>query len=163
MPPVLDVNNVTIRATPTNPQAPNGETRVYITFRIKDDNSGYEETEMMLRDPNGGEHFYRHYDKDFGKIYFTRDPAVFVTYVHLITLPAGSIPGTWGLAEMVVEDKALNRFKADFTEIVRFEVADPGDGPVVLTTPDFDFNGTVDFSENAGVRRFGNRNRLHKW
>ena len=146
-PPVLDVNAVTIRATPTNPKAPNGETRVYITFRIKDDISGYEETEMMLRDPNGGEHFYRHYDKDVGKTYFTRDPAVFVTYNHLITLPVGSIPGTWGLAEMVVEDKAHNRFKADFTEIVRFVVADPDDGPVVFVTPDFDLNGTVDFGD----------------
>ena len=152
-PPVLDVNGVAIRATPTNPQAPNGETRVYITFRIKDDISGYRSTDMMLRDPNGVEHFYRHYDEDFEKIYFTRDPAVYVTYIHLITLPAGSIPGTWGLAEMVVADKALNRFKADFTEIVRFEVADPGDGPVVFTTPDFNFQRRRRFWRLCPFRR----------
>ena len=146
-PPVLDVNTVTIRAVPTNPRAPNGETRVYIAFRVKDDISGYRSNSLMLRDPNGVEHFYRHYDQDYEKIYFTRDPAVFVTYNYLITLPVGSIPGTWGLAEMVVQDKAQNRFKADFTEIVRFEVADRADGPVVFTTPDFDFNGTVNFGD----------------
>ncbi len=60
-PPVLDVNRITIEAEPTNPAAPNGETKVYITFRVKDNISGYRSTDMLLRDPQGVEHFFRHH------------------------------------------------------------------------------------------------------
>ena len=57
-PPVLDVNRITIEAEPTNPAAPNGETQVDITFRVKDNISGYSSTDMFLRDPQGVEHFF---------------------------------------------------------------------------------------------------------
>ena len=100
LPPVLDLNRITIQAEPTNPEAPNGETRVDITFRVKDNISGYSKTEMYLRDPNGVRHHFRHSDQDFHKVYFTRDPTVYQTYHQKIILPVGSIPGTWGLAEM---------------------------------------------------------------
>ena len=39
--PELDLNNLSITATPTNPDSPNGETIVEFTFRVKDDISGY--------------------------------------------------------------------------------------------------------------------------
>ena len=47
-PPVLDLNRITIKAKPTNPAAPNGETRVDITFRIKDDISGYSNSDYAF-------------------------------------------------------------------------------------------------------------------
>ena len=123
-PPFLDINQITIQAEPTQPHAPNGETRVDIIFRIKDNISGYASTDMLLRDPQGVTHFFRHYDVDFWDIYFSRDPKVYETYHKTIILPVGSAPGTWGLAEMNVHDKAQNTLRADFTEIVHFEVVD---------------------------------------
>ena len=122
VPPELDLNRITIQAEPTNPEAPNGETQVDITFRVKDNISGYRSTDMLLRDPQGVEHFFRHHSTDFYKVYFSGEPTVYQTYQQTIILPVGSIPGTWGLAEMTVWDKAQNRLRADFTEIVRFEV-----------------------------------------
>ena len=121
-PPVLDLNQINIQAAPTNIEAPNGETRVDISFRVKDNISGYSLTDMYLRDPNGVRHLFRHPDPDYYKVYFTRDPTVYQTYHKTIILPVGSIPGTWGIAEMDVFDKAYNVLRADFTEIIRFEV-----------------------------------------
>ena len=143
-PPVLDLNQITIQAEPTNPEAPNGETRVDITFRIKDNISGYRSTDMYLRDPNGVMHFFRHYDSDFEKVYFTRDPTVYETHYETIILPVGSIPGTWGLAEMKVFDKAYNLLRANFTEIIRFEVTDT---PPTIISTDFDGSGQVDMTD----------------
>ena len=124
-PPILDLNQITIEAEPTNPAAPNGETQVDITFRVKDNISGYSSTDMLLRDPQGVEHFFRHHGPSFDKVhfvYFSGDPTVYKTYQQTIILPVGSVPGIWGLAEMTVWDKAQNKLLADFTEIVRFEV-----------------------------------------
>ena len=141
--PVLDINRITIQAEPTQPHAPNGETRVDIIFRIKDNISGYASTDMLLRDPQGGTHFFRHYDVDFWDIYFSRDPKVYETYHKTIILPVGSAPGTWGLAEMNVMDKAQNVLRADFTEIVRFEV---NDAPVYAES-DVNQDGTVNIQD----------------
>ena len=136
---MLDLNQITIQAEPTNPEAPNGETQVDINFRVKDDISGYRSTDLYLRDPNGVMHHFRHYDpKDYYKVYFTRDPAVYETYYQTIILPVGSIPGTWGIAEMKVFDKAYNVLRANFTEILRFEVQD-----TPLISADFDGDGQV--------------------
>ena len=142
-PPVLDLNRITIKAEPTQPKAPNGETRVDITFGIKDNISGYAKTNMLLRDPQGVTHFFRHYDKDFWTIYFSRDPTIYQTYHKTIILPVGSIPGTWGLAEMTVFDKAQNALRADFTEIVRFEVSD---APIYAES-DVNQDGTVNIQD----------------
>ena len=144
IPPVLDLNQITIQAEPTNPEAPNGETQVDITFRVKDNISGYGSTDMYLRDPNGVMHDFRHYDSDFYKVYFTRDPAVYETYHKTVILPVGSIPGTWGLAQMKVWDKARNLLRADFTEIIRFEVTDT---PLTAISADFDGSGQVDVAD----------------
>ena len=143
VPPVLDLNQITIQAEPTHPEAPNGETQVDITFKVKDNISGYAKTEMLLRDPQGVTHFFRHYDRDFWTIYFSRNPTVYQTYHKTIILPVGSIPGTWGLAEMTVYDKAQNTLRSDFTEIVRFEV---NDAPVYAQS-DVNQDGTVNIQD----------------
>ena len=121
-PPVLDLNRVTVKAEPTKPEAPDGETAVNINFRIKDDISGYSKTNIYLRDPHGVAHFFRHYHPEFHAPYFSGDPTVYHDYQKTIILPVGSIPGTWGVAEMTVWDKAQNPLRVDFTEIVRFEI-----------------------------------------
>jgi len=70
-------------------------------------------------------------------MYFTGNPALFKEYHQRIVLPVGSIPGTWGLAEMNVYDKAGNILRADFTEIVRFELEEgAAAAPVIATLPD---------------------------
>ena len=142
-PPILDLNRIRIEAEPTHTDAPNGETRVEITFRIKDNISGYRSTAMLLRDPHGVTHFFRHYDEEFHDIYFSRDPTVYQSYHKTIILPVGSVPGTWGLAEMTVYDKAQNALRADFTEIVRFEV---GNAPAAPTLAEIRPDETVLFA-----------------
>ena len=62
LPPVLNVNRITIEASPTHIEAPNGETQVDITFRVKDDISGYAHANMSLRDPQGNTFFFIHSD-----------------------------------------------------------------------------------------------------
>ena len=137
LPPVMDVNRITVEASPTHPEAPNGETQVDITFRVKDDISGYARTHMLLRNPQGNTFSFQHYDKEFGRIYFSRNPSVYQTYHKTTILPAGSVPGLWGLAEMTVFDKAGNTYRADFTEIVRFEVEEdaPAAPPLTVSLP----------------------------
>ena len=142
-PPLLDLNRITIQAEPTHPETPTGETRVDIAFRVKDDISGYAQTRIRLRDPQGGTHSFWHYDEEFSRLYFSRDPTAYKIYHKTIILPVGSAPGTWGLAEMRVWDKAKNKLIADFTEIVRFEV---GDAPAAPTLAEIRPDETVLFA-----------------
>ena len=135
-PPVLDLNRISISAEPTHPEAPNGETRVDIAFRVKDNISGHRITYMSLRNPQGIMLNLDYYDPDLYKIYFTRDPTVYETYHKTIILPVGSPPGIWGLAGMTIYDKAKNKLNVDFTEIVRFEVDDAASAaPVIAAFP----------------------------
>ena len=122
MDPELDLNRITVKAKPTRPEEPNGETIVDITFRAKDNISGIHTFSLYLRDPNGGRHHFWG-DRNPG-IYFQGDPSIYQTYHKTIVLPIGSIPGTWGLAELHIQDKAKNKLRADFTEIIRFEISD---------------------------------------
>ena len=149
-PPVLDLNRITIKAEPTQPETPNGETRVDITFRIKDDISGYHLTSLYLRDPQGVMHHYYHYvpEPSYSNIYFQGDPTIYQTYQKTIILPVGSIPGTWGLAEMNVRDKALNLLRADFTEIVRFEV---NDDILIYAQSDVNQDGKINIQDLVSV------------
>ena len=142
-PPVLDVNNITIKAKPTIPEAPNGETIVDIAFRIKDNISGYEISRMRLRDPHGVTHHFYHIPEGYSGMYFTGDPTLFKKYQQTIVLPVGSVPGTWGLAEMTIFDKAGNALRTDFTEIVRFEV---NDAPIYAQS-DVNQDGTVNIQD----------------
>ena len=137
VPPVLDLNRITIKAEPTQPKSPNGETRIDITFRIKDNISGYKRTSMYLEDPQGIRHYFNHSSPSYHKIYFFGDPTVFETYHKTIILPIGSVPGIWGLAHMTIDDKAGNSLQVDFTEIVRFEVEEgAAAAPIVASLPE---------------------------
>ena len=136
LPPVIDVNRITIDASPTHIEAPNGETQVDITFRAKDDISGYAHANMYLRDPQGNTFSFGHSDKEWGRLYSSRDPTVYEAYHKTIILPVGSPPGVWGLAEMSVRDKAGNRQRYDFTEIVRFEVEEVAAAPIIASLPE---------------------------
>ena len=136
-PPVLDVNRITIKAEPTIPEAPNGETIVDISFRVKDNISGYEISSLNLRDPQGIMHHFYHYPEGYSGLYFNGNPALFKEYHQRIVLPVGSAPGIWGLAEMTVFDKAGNTQRHDFTEIVRFEVDEgAAAAPIIASLPD---------------------------
>ena len=74
------------------PEAPNGETQVDITFRIKDNISGYRSTDMLLRDPQGVTHFFRHYDEEFHDVYFSRDPTVYESIIRQLSYLLGVHP-----------------------------------------------------------------------
>ena len=153
-PPVLDVNRITIKAEPTIPEAPNGETIVDISFWIKDNISGYEISSMNLRDPQGvTPHFY-HYPNGYGSLYFSGDPTIFKEYHKRIVLPVGSAPGTWGLAYMNVRDKAGNSLRLDFTEIVRFKV----DDGTVSAQSDVNEDGKIDILDLVIVASFDTSN-----
>ncbi len=141
-PPVLDVNRITIKAEPTVPEAPNGETNVSINFKIKDNISGYSFAFLTLRDPHGGGHGYVHHSNNAG-MYFIGDPTVFKDYEKNVTLPVGSAPGTWGLIEITVFDKLQNSARVNFTEIVRFEV---NDAPIYASS-DINQDGTVNIQD----------------
>ena len=128
-PPELDLNQITVKAEPTNREAPNGETRVDVIFRVRDNIAGYSSARLHLRDPQGVRHGFSHYGPNHNlgdnyNLYFVDDPTVYRTYQKTVILPVGSVPGTWGLADMRLIDKAENTRLVDFTEIVRFEVTD---------------------------------------
>lgn len=136
-PATLDLNRITLNATPTNPEYPDGETIVDISFYVKDNISGYDHSGLYLRDPNGGVYYSIHYGTDdymdlHNHLYFQGDPNLFRLYKETIVLPKGSIPGIWGLQEMFVVDKAGNRITHDFTEIVRFEVGEEPAAPSLI-------------------------------
>ena len=120
--PELDLNNIQITAEPTNPSAPNGETKVQITFRVRDNISGYNLASLSLRDPQGIEHNYGVYNDDTWSLFPTGETSEWQTYTRDILLPVGSPPGTWGLMEMTIYDRANNFKSYDFTEIVHFDI-----------------------------------------
>lgn len=149
-PPELNLNTITIKAEPTNPQAPNGETLVEITFQVRDNISGYDSSRIHLRDPQGVRHGHSHYSPNHVKgtepnLYFIGDPTVYRTYQRNILLPIGSPPGTWGLSDMTLYDKAANKRHVDFTEIVRFEIIDNDD--TVSMSADVNNDGVVNIQD----------------
>ena len=121
-PPELDLNNIQIAGTPTNPAAPNGETFVTLEFRARDNTSGFRHAAIYLRDPQGIDHHFWIQPASSHSLFPVGDPSQWTEYTWSVILPAGSAPGIWGLAEMTLWDRAQN-FKAyDFTEIVHFKV-----------------------------------------
>ena len=125
-PPEVDLNRIRIGAEPTNPLTPNGETRVTVSFPHRDNISGLAVSSLLLRDPQGGDHFHYIYPDDRNDLYPRRDPTGWRVMERVVVLPPGSIPGTWGLAELLVYDRAGNSESYNFVEIVRFVVE--GDG-----------------------------------
>ncbi|MDE2755057.1 MAG: hypothetical protein OXI92_00760, partial [Acidobacteriota bacterium] len=120
--PELDLNAIQISAEPTNPDAPNGETSVTLTFRIRDNIAGFTQAYLHLRDPQGIEHGFWVQTRNWHNLFPSGDPSQWTTHTWTVVLPPGSAPGTWGLADMTVWDRAENFRQYDFTEIIHFEV-----------------------------------------
>ncbi|MCH1575644.1 MAG: hypothetical protein L7S67_05175 [Flavobacteriales bacterium] len=148
LPPVVDLNSFVIDAAPTNPEAPNGETLVTFTLTVQDTSgfddfaSGIKNLTYTLRNPVG-EEFHQDAWEEFGgaNFYYAVYPpegANEWTEVTLTTLlPAGSIPGTWGVSAISVRDRALNVKRYSFVEYVQF-VLDESPCPA-----DLDGNGQI--------------------
>ncbi len=119
--PELDVNRITVKAVPTNPATPDGETLVTITYYVRDNASGYGVGNLVLRDPQGGEYFKWVYHRNFYTDFFDGDPRAWEKYTFETILPRGSVPGIWGLLQMTLSDKAGNSKSYSFLETVRFD------------------------------------------
>ncbi len=134
--PEIDINNIYIKAEPTNPKAPDGETRVDIEIFARDysdfegKESGIQLVSFMLRDPQGKEFGYQtgnatmnHPDLPNGAGgHEPRYGDDWKVYRFNMVLPKGSAPGKWGLASAAVTDLVGNTRKYSFTEYVRFDV-----------------------------------------
>ena len=63
--PEIDINNISVVAEPTKPEAPDGETRVDITLIARDisdfegKEAGVSAVSFILRDPLGNDHGYQ--------------------------------------------------------------------------------------------------------
>ena len=122
LPPELDLNNLSISAVPTNPDAPNGETIVTFRFKVKDDISGYQIGTYYLRDPQGLVSAFDHYPERRFDIFPSPEDLEWYEYESTVILPPGSAPGTWGVSELTLVDRAQNFKTYNFTEIVSFQV-----------------------------------------
>ena len=125
-PPDLDLNNITVRAAPTNPSAPNGETVVNIDYWARDDKAGLGTVSYRLLDPQGTSHFEYHYHPNFYTTFFSGSPSAWASYHINVVLPAGSPPGTWGLESLELADKVDNVAAHSFVENLHFEAQSAG-------------------------------------
>jgi hypothetical protein len=132
-PPVIDLNDIKIQATPTNPAAPNGETLFEMWLWIKDESdfagkaSGFANGSYTLRDPQGLEHSYPMLQttESINAFYSIQpDSSIYgyKRYYFKTLLPVGSPPGLWGVSEINTYDHARNRKYYSFVEYVRFDV-----------------------------------------
>ena len=121
-PPELDLNIISIQAEPTNPDNPNGETKVDFTFRVKDDISGYMIGYYKFRDPQGMTFGYYHYPPARNQLFPTEYDTDWYEYTSTVILPQGSAPGQWGVTELTLQDRAYNFKSYNFTEIVIFDI-----------------------------------------
>lgn len=132
--PEIDLNNITVVAEPTNPQAPNGETRVDINFNARDlsdfpgHESGVYKVELTLRDPQGKKFSYQtgnstmnHPELDLEDTAPVLD-SIWRNYSFNLVLPQGSAAGVWGISDIVVIDKVGNTKSYNFEEYVRFDI-----------------------------------------
>jgi len=130
-PPIIDLNDIKIQATPTNPEAPNGETLFEMWLWVKDESdfpgreSGVYYGDFNLRDPQGIDHNVPMQSGfgDTNKDFLNPGPSTsFVRYYFKTLLPKGSPPGLWGVSSINLTDRALNLKNYNFVEIVRFDV-----------------------------------------
>ena len=142
--PEIDLNNIEVSAEPTNPNTPNGETRVDINFNARDlsDYIGHESgvylVSMVLQDPQGNRFGYQtgnstmnHPDLN----YYDTNPvnnSDWKNYRFDLVLPAGSAPGLWGISDITILDKVGNTRNYNFVEYVRFDVSE---SDIVLDEP----------------------------
>lgn len=137
VPPILDLNQISINATPSNPSAPDGETLFEMDFFAKDSSSyinqeaGINNGSYTLRDPQGKTFTFQMYgdlDKQFKtQVFYTlKDPigkpSDWRKYRVSVILPKGSAPGLWGVESITLTDRAFNTKNFNFTEIVRFDL-----------------------------------------
>ena len=130
-PPLIDLNDIKIQATPTNPITPNGETLFEMWLWVKDESdftgkaSGFANGNYTLRDPQGLEHNFL-MQTDLGNTFYNLQPDSsiygFKRYYFNTLLPAGSPPGLWGVSAITVNDHAQNKKYYSFVEYVRFDV-----------------------------------------
>ena len=137
VPPRLDVNQITISATPTNPSKPDGETHFEMDFFAKDSSafvgheSGLWNGYYTLRDPQGKQFsfgmqgdFNTQTGTDF--YYLLEDPSGtpgdWRKYKVKTLLPRGSAPGEWGVESITLYDRARNKKFFSFVELVRFDI-----------------------------------------
>jgi hypothetical protein len=113
---------IQVSARPTHPEAPDGETVVTITYQARDDASGLGDVVYRLLDPQGISHLEYHYHPNFYTTFFQGDPRAWRDYTINVVLPVGSPPGTWGLQELTVFDKAGNQRDYNFVETMHFVV-----------------------------------------
>jgi hypothetical protein len=137
IPPILDLNQISIKATPSNPIAPDGETLFEMEFFARDSsaylnqeaglNNGY----YTLRDPQGKTFNFpmqgdlvKQFKTDI--FYALKDPVgkpgEWRKYRVSTLLPKGSAPGLWGVESIRLSDRAFNSKNYNFTEIVRFDL-----------------------------------------
>jgi hypothetical protein len=144
--PEIDINNITIIAEPTNPKAPDGETRVDVTLIARDisdfegKEAGVQTVSFTFRDPLGNDHGFQtgNGTMNHPELDKTRNKAGYdggsewKAYDFNLVLPQGSPPGKWGMLEAYVRDKAGNTRKYSFVEYVRFDVIE---SDIKLTSP----------------------------
>ena len=120
--PEIDINNIQIKAEPTNKENPDGETLVTLTYYAKDKGSGISNAFYRFRDPLGGIHSAWQQPKDdlWSGIFPYEEEKEYRKFELKIILPKGSIPGIWGLEEIEIMDKAGNEKVYNFTEITTF-------------------------------------------
>lgn len=142
--PEIDINNISVFAEPTNPTAPDGETKVNISLFARDlsdfigKESGVYLVEFVLRNPVGNNFGYQ---TGNGTMYhpeldaYNTEPkpgSEWGLYTFNFLLPRGSVPGKWGIASASVTDKAGNKRNYSFVEYVRFDVTE---SDIVLEEP----------------------------
>lgn len=146
IPPVLDLNAINIKATPTNPLSPDGETLFEMEFfakdssDFKDNEAGIQNGNYVLRDPQGKQ-FGFSMQGDFDKVkndfyYLLSDPegkpGIWRKYKVSTLLPKGSAPGLWGVESIFLNDRAQNSKYFNFVELVRFDL-EKADSSLLVT------------------------------
>ena len=148
LPPVVDLNSFEVQATPSNPDAPNGETLVEFTLAVQDTSefdgftSGVQHITYTLRNPIGEEFHHDAWEELGGaNFYYQVYPPDGANEWQTLTLstflPAGSVPGMWGISAIAIRDRAKNIKRYSFIEYVQF-VLDETPCPA-----DLDGNGQV--------------------
>ena len=120
--PEIDLASIVVEANPTNPNDPDGETNLRITYLIRDDISGFLDTAVRIRNPQGTTFFRWHEGPDRDLVFPTVPLNEWYTHTLTWVLPAGSVPGTWGLTEMTTYDRAENTRHYDLTESIQIVV-----------------------------------------
>lgn len=156
--PELDLNRISVYAEPTNPEQPNGETIVTLSFFTRDDLSGLDSGSINLRDPQGG-NFNILFPAVPGHNYYNGDPKEWAYHTATGFLPAGSAPGIWGVEDIHLVDKAGNSRTFSFLETLVFEPDDDDSKYILFAEMDDNFNLYIHLQAKEG-HQFGYTYRI---